>query len=262
METSPKSEGIADGVVIRIDHGVIGYPGTWTLGPIDVAIRRGSFWGIVGPNGSGKSTLLRSIAGLAPLLSGSVHLSGAARRRGGISYVPQREALDPIFPVTAVGVVKMGLAPERGFARPFFLRHHRQALEALDRVGLRHLARSPFRQLSGGEQQRTLLARATVAHPAVLVLDEPTAAMDVDAERAILELLRELARAESLAVVVVSHTLPAIRTFADCAIRLDRECGTVEVGRPQEILGEEIPGGSHTLRRAGSQATGTERSEP
>ena len=147
----PPSPGPGDEVLVRIERGVIGYPGAWALGPIDLAIRRGSFWGIVGPNGAGKTTLIRSIVGLLPLVSGRVTLASPAKCRGGVSFVPQREALDPVFPVTAVGVVKMGLASSRGFARPFLLRHHRQALEALERVGLRHLAHTPFRQLSGGE---------------------------------------------------------------------------------------------------------------
>src|SRR5713226_8430558 len=90
-------------IVIRMERGMIGYPGAWDLGPIDLTILRGSFWGIVGPNGSGKSTLLRGLVGLTPLISGTVTLSPAVKRRGGITYVPQREALDPIFPVTAVG---------------------------------------------------------------------------------------------------------------------------------------------------------------
>jgi ABC-type Mn2+/Zn2+ transport system ATPase subunit len=252
-DTLPR-DGTAAEPVIRIERGVIGYPGAWTLGPIEIEVRPGSFWGIVGPNGSGKSTLLRSLVGLTPLISGKIMLSGTVRRRGGISYVPQREALDPIFPVTALGVVKMGLAPSRGFGRPFLLRHHRLALEALERVGLRHLARAPFRQLSGGEQQRTLLARATVASPAVMVLDEPTAAMDVDAERAVMELVRKLAAAGGLAVLVVSHTLPAIRAHADHVVLLDRERGHVQVGRPGDILGPEVPDGADTFRRPAAPA--------
>ena len=238
----------AEEVVVRMSRGVIGYAGAWTLGPIDLEIRRGSFWGIIGPNGSGKSTLLRALVGLTPLLSGTVSIAPSVKKGGGISYVPQREALDPVFPVTTVAVVKMGLATARGFGRPFLPRHERMALEALERVGLRHLAQVPFRQLSGGEQQRALLARATVSAPALMLLDEPTAAMDIDAERAVMSLVRELAVAHRLAVLMVSHTLPAVRKYADRVVLLDREHGQVQIGSPTELLADEILSGATAFR--------------
>lgn len=227
--------------VIALRDASIGFPGSWTLGPVDLTVEPGSFWGIVGPNGAGKSTLLRSVAGLLPFVSGSCRLGEGAERRGGIAYVPQRDALDPIFPVTALNVVMMGLAPRLGFGRPFGPRHRKQALAALERVGLPHLAQTPFRQLSGGEQQRTLIARASVAGSSAMLLDEPTAAMDVDAERDVLALIEDMTRTEKIAVLMVSHSLATVRAYAERAILVNRDLNLVTVGTPEEVLGAGDP---------------------
>lgn len=227
--------------VIRLHNAVIGFPGAWSLGPLNITVERGEFWGLVGPNGAGKTTLLRSLTGLQPLVSGERTLADGAQHRGGVSYVPQRDALDPVFPVTALNVVMMGIAPRLGFGRPYSRAHRKSARASLDRVGLEHLAAVPFRRLSGGEQQRVLLARATVSSAAVMLLDEPTAAMDVDAERAVLDLIQGLAREDDIAVLMVSHGLRAVRRHAERVILLNRERGLIQVGTPTEVLGEEAP---------------------
>ncbi|MFH2006704.1 MAG: metal ABC transporter ATP-binding protein [bacterium] len=237
--------------VIHMNRAVVGHPGVWQLGPIDLTVERGAFWGVVGPNGAGKTTLLRSLVGLHPLISGTCSLDQGAERRGGVSYVPQRDALDSIFPVTALNVAMMGLVPSLGFGRPFVWQHRRRALESLDRVGLLPLANKPFRQLSGGEQQRILIARATVSEPAVMLLDEPTAAMDVDAEREVLDLIDRLAKRESIAVLMVSHSLLAVRQHAERVILLNRERQRVRVGTPDEIIGTAAEG-DQTFRVASS----------
>ncbi len=246
--------------VIQMERAVVGHPGSWQLGPIDLAVERGSFWGVIGPNGAGKTTMLRSLAGLQPLISGQCHLAGGAEQRGGVSYVVQRDTLDDVFPVTALNVAMMGLVPRLGFGRPFGWRHRRIALEALQRTGMRRLANAPFRQLSGGEQQRVLIARATASHPVVMLLDEPTAAMDVDAEREVLDLIDGLAKEHGIAVLMVSHSLGAVRKHAEQVILLDRERQRVRVGTPREILNGDSD--EQTFRAAsGELATLPSRSE-
>lgn len=234
--------------VITLEQAVIGHPGAWQLGPVDLTVEPGSFWGIVGPNGAGKTTLLRSMAGLQPLVSGRCRLDLGAEERGGVTYVPQRDALDPVFPVTTLNVVMMGLAPRLGFGRPYGPAHRKRALAALERVGLPHLEKAPFRQLSGGEQQRTLIARAVVAGARVMLLDEPTAAMDVDAERDVLALIRELAGSEGLAVLMVSHSLTTVRSHAHRAVLVNRDQDEIRVGTPEEVLGGADPCAHESFR--------------
>ncbi len=239
--------------VIRMQRATVGHPGAWQLGPIDLQVDRGSFWGVVGPNGAGKTTMLRSMVGLLPLISGECHLSGGAEKRGGVSYVPQRDSLDSVFPVTALNVAMMGLVPRLGFGRPFGWKHRKMALHALDHTGMLKLANAPFRQLSGGEQQRVLIARATASDPAVMLLDEPTAAMDVDAEREVLDLIDALAKEHDIAVLMVSHSLHAVRQHAERVILLNRERHRVTIGTPEEIITSDNVD-EHTFRTASSMA--------
>jgi ABC-type Mn2+/Zn2+ transport system ATPase subunit len=226
--------------VIQMDHATVGHPGAWQLGPIDLPVAGGSLWGVVGPTGAGNPPMLRSMLGLLPLISGHCHLSGGAEKRGGVSYVPQRDSLDDVFPVTALNVAMMGLVPRLGFGRPFGWRHRKMALEALGRTGMKKLASAPFRQLSGGEQQRVLIARATASDPAVMLLDEPTAAMDVDAEREVLDLIEALAQKHNIAVLMVSHSLNAVRQHAQRVILLNRERQRILIGTPAEIIGSDV----------------------
>jgi ABC-type Mn2+/Zn2+ transport system ATPase subunit len=248
--------------VITLARAVIGHPGAWQLGPVDLAVEQGSFWGIVGPNGAGKTTLLRSMAGLQPLVAGHCRLARGAEARGGVAYVPQRDALDPVFPVTALNVVMMGLAPSLGFGRPYRRGHRRQALAALERVGLPHLAQTPFRRLSGGEQQRTLIARAVVAQARVMLLDEPTAAMDVDAERDVLALIEELASTDRLAVLMVSHSLTTVRAHAHFAILVNRDQDLIRVGTPEEVRGASDPCAHESFRAEQNPAPVTPPTAP
>lgn len=221
---------------IRLENLVFGFAGAWKLGPIDVALRKGEIWGMVGPNGAGKTTLMETILGFNPPLTGAVVLSPSVERPAGISYVPQRETLASVFPVSALQVVLMGLAPLRGLGRPFRKADRLRAAAALKSVGMDHLAGRPFRSLSGGEQQRTLLARALVAEPSVLMLDEPTAGMDVDAGRKILKLVAQLAAAGGQTVLMISHMLDDIRTHTHRVIYMHRLKGFVRTGTPGDVL--------------------------
>ena len=224
--------------VIRLRGVEFGFPGAWKLGPLDVSLRKGEIWGMVGPNGAGKTTLMETILGFNPPLTGEVTIQPDANRPAGVSYVPQRETLASVFPVSALQVVLMGLAPVRGLGRPFRNSDKDRAMEALKSVGMERLALQPFRSLSGGEQQRTLLGRALVGNPSVLMLDEPTAGMDVDAGRRILHLITGLASAGGQSVLMISHMLDDIRSHTHQVIYVHRLKGFVRTGRPSEVISE------------------------
>ena len=216
--------------------------GRWTLRGVSLATQPGSVLGLVGPNGSGKSTLLRCLAGLWPVSEGAVtldgeplerlHRSAIARR---VTYVPQEALLEFDFSVREI--VAMGRYPHRGrFARESA--EDREVAElSLRRADILHIADRPVTQLSGGERQRVLIARSLATRAGILLLDEPTANLDVDHGLDVLELCRGLA-SEGQSVVIATHDLNAVSRFADRAVLLD--AGRIAAqGEPSAVLTRE-----------------------
>jgi len=214
--------------LVRLQGASFGYAREPVLAGVDLEIVPGDMVGIIGPNGAGKTTLFRGILGLVRPWSGQVE-----RRARAVGYVPQRESLDPIFPLTVEEVVCMG-----GFGRRSGRgrgRRDRRALAArcIERVGLSHRSRELFASLSGGQRQRALVARALMAEPDLLLLDEPTSGVDQSAARRILELLREL-EADGLAVMLVSHQLGLLREAVRDVLVVSG--GAVRRGTAEELL--------------------------
>jgi manganese/iron transport system ATP-binding protein len=226
---------VKTGTVLRLAGADLGYRGTAVLRGVELTVRAGEVLALVGPNGAGKSTLIKAVLGLADVVAGTVEATGPT------GYVPQLGALDNDFPVSALQVVLMGRYRAMGWWRPTGRAERRTALDALDRVGLAGRARDRFGLLSGGQRQRVLVARALVAEPRLLLLDEPFNGVDAVSQAAILALLRELATAGT-AIVVSTHDLDLARDHADQVTLLNgRQWAT---GTPGETLTPE------TLRAA------------
>lgn len=219
--------------VLRCEGLRVGYGGTPLLPPIDVEVRAGEFWAVVGRNGSGKSTWFRTLLGLQPPVGGRIVWPSGDPR---ISYVPQRTGFDDLYPILARHVVAMGIDRGWSFLRPSLLRESPEVGRALGAVGAGDLADRTFRSLSEGQKQRVLLARLVVSGARLVLLDEPTAAMDVVAEAESLRMLDELRRRYGMATIVVSHYLGVARDFADRVILLDRDEQEVVVGTPREVF--------------------------
>jgi ABC-type Mn2+/Zn2+ transport system ATPase subunit len=214
----------------------LGYDGRPVLTGITLTIEKGEFLALLGPNGAGKSTLLRGMLGLVPAMAGRIEW-GFDRRATPPGYVPQRESLDPIFPLTVLEVVVMGT-----FARLHPLQHagrrqQRLAMDCLAQVGLEAIARQPFWALSGGQKERVLIARALAGEPQVLLLDEPTAGVDPGATVAIMDAITRLNRERGLTVVLVSHQLRIVRQVVRSVIWVDD--GHVVKGTAEELLTPE-----------------------
>lgn len=232
---------------------VVGYDGRGILPPIDVRIDAGSFWAVVGRNGAGKSTWMKSALGLLPPVSGATERAPGLRP----AFVPQRLVLDPIVPVRAADVVAMGAEHGLSFLRPRGRTLRKKIEAALEEIGIEDLFGRPFRDLSEGQKQKVLLARCIVGKPDVVFLDEPTAAMDVVAEREVLRLIDGLRERHGTAVVIVAHYLQVVAELAEKVLFVDKDSATVCAGSPAEVFANEA-----FQRRYGEMATGLLRDAP
>lgn len=236
--------------LIELDSVHFGYDREPIVVDATLTVRHGDFLGIIGPNGGGKTTLLKIVLGLLEPWSGTVrrHLSG---RRGALGYVPQFAGFDRNFPLSVVDAVRMGRLGLRGMFRRYGAGDRRAADRAIERFGLERVAHTPVGELSGGQLQRTLIARAMVSEPELLLLDEPLASVDPEFKNRLLDVLREI-QAE-IPVVVVTHDLTpfagAVRQIACMNRRLHYHPSgelTAEVleeayGCPVELIAHGVP---------------------
>ncbi len=228
--------------VIELEGVRAGLGGRPVLEGITFSVEEGSFLGVIGPNGAGKTTLMKVILGLLRPDSGEVRVLGMSpgqlrHELHHIGYLPQQVIFDPAFPVSVYDVVMMGRACCIGPLR-FPGRRDREAVfESIAAVGLSGLEKRPIGELSGGQQKRAFLARALCQETRILLLDEPTAGLDIDAQESFLALLDGLKRELGLTVVFVSHDVSVLARFADSIVCINR---TMHLhGTPREVLGSE-----------------------
>ena len=222
--------------LLQLDDLVVGYHGRPLLPPISLEVGPGEQWALIGPNGSGKTTLLRTLLGLLPAISGDVTLGSEAN----IGYVPQRASLSGETPGRVIDLVRGGIDQGWSFLDPLFVRRHAaEVTRAMQDGQVEDLAHQQYRTLSEGQKQRVLVARALAANPQLLVLDEPTAAMDLSAERGVFELLARLREDRGLAVLVVSHHLTVAARHATHAILVDKDRRFAASGPMEEIAAAE-----------------------
>jgi zinc transport system ATP-binding protein len=210
----------------------------------DFDIYKGESVCVVGPNGGGKSTLLKLMLGLLSPDKGQVRLFGETTKRGRarVGYVPQQIEFDPLFPVSALDVALMGRLNKGSLG--FVTKADRSAAqEALAKMGLADKAKQPFASLSGGQRQAVLIARALVADAELLLLDEPTAHVDVAAEERLMKSLKALG--SELTIITVSHDLAFVSRAVPKVVCVNRcvhvhPTAKLTEARIREIYGQEV----------------------
>ncbi|HVC09215.1 MAG TPA: ABC transporter ATP-binding protein [Elusimicrobiota bacterium] len=217
----------------------VGYGAHAVLHGINFSIERGDFMGVMGPNGAGKTTLLKTFLGLLKPLAGKIELTGAGGGRPLFGYVPQRESLDLHYPLTSLEVALMGRFGRIGILRRPGAADLRIARACLRQTHMDAYADKPYRKLSGGQKQRVLISRALASEPEILLLDEPTNGMDINSEKAIMELLTELQKEKGTTVVFVTHLMSTIERYAR-RVALITFQGKLLVGAKSEMLAPEV----------------------
>ena len=223
--------------LLRLDGVGVRLGGREILRDVSFSIRPGEFTGLIGPNGAGKTTLLRVILGLQPVTGGAVLLDGSPRpaRDSSIGYVPQKLAIDPDMPLRVRDVVSLGLDGNRlGISLPSRARRVRVA-EMLAAVGAERYADARIGELSGGEQQRVMIAHALISRPRLLLLDEPLANLDISSEQGIVSVL---ARAEGVAVLLSAHDMNPLMPVMDRIVYVAG--GRAAVGSADEVVQPEV----------------------
>lgn len=221
----------------------IGYPDRIVLEQVSFKVGSGEILAVVGPNGVGKSSLIKAASGVLPVMRGRVLVAGQEvgllapdRRARLIGVVPQATHVPPAF--TAGQVVLMGRTPYLGWLQQERPSDHERAAQAMARTQTKDLADRPMGELSGGEQQRVLVARTLAQAASVLLLDEPTAHLDLRHQDDVLRLVRGLARDEGLAVLMALHDLNLVARYADRVALLSN--GRLKaLGLPREVLKPE-----------------------
>jgi zinc/manganese transport system ATP-binding protein len=235
-------------VEVRGATAVLGGRTVWS--GVDATIEAGQFVAVLGPNGVGKSTLLKAILGLVPLAAGGIRVLGGppGHANGRIGYLPQRRSFDTSLRVRGVDVVRLGLDGDR-WGLPLPGRRSRAAAarvrELVELVGATGYARRPIGQLSGGEQQRLLIAQALGRRPELLLLDEPLDSLDLPNQAAVAALISRIARAENVAVMIVAHDVNPLLTYLDRVIYLGR--GGAVTGTPEQVITSETLSGLYGM---------------
>ncbi len=221
----------------------LGYNRKTIVKEFNLAIRSKTILGLVGPNGSGKTTILRALAGLLQPRAGEVLVQGESitqldsrKRARRIAWVPQRESL--VWSLSVEEAIQLGRAPHRGWFLPYTAQDHRIVDWAIHITELNDLKDRPIDQLSGGEFQRVLIARALAQEPEILLLDEPTTNLDIHHQIQLLDLIKSLVDQKQLTVIVAIHDLNLAVRYCDQIILLHHG-QQIRKGNPGEVLTED-----------------------
>lgn len=214
-------------IAVAVDNVSFRYDAVEVLSSVSFEIQTGDYVGLVGPNGSGKTTLIKAMLGLVMPTKGRIRLFNAGIKEfsgwNRIGYLPQKiETSNPIFPATVREIVGTGLLSTVRFPKLLGQAEHRRLDEVLDFLDLRSLEKRLIGELSGGQQQRVQLARALVNRPDLLILDEPTTALDPEMRDRFYDLLRRMNEESRTTIIIVTHDMGNIGRYAEKMLYIDK----------------------------------------
>jgi len=226
-------------VCIDVQHVSFLYNSVTVLKDIDFKINKGDYVAIVGPNGAGKTTLLKIITGLLKPSSGRVLIYGeevsTSRDRHYIGYIPQSSMSSPLhFPITVEEMVKVGRIPRLGIGQ-WMSSKDKEAIEwAMRAMGIAGYKKKNINSLSGGEKQRVVIASALAGKPEILLLDEPTAGVDMVSQEDFYNILTSLNKDYGITILIVSHDIATIAKEVKCMVCLNK--ALICHGAPEDII--------------------------
>ena len=237
----------ADGAAVVFRDAAVRLGGRTVWSHVSLEVGVGEFVAVLGPNGVGKSTLIKAVLGILPLTEGHVTVLGRDPGHAGrvIGYLPQRRSFDPDLRIRGVDVVRLGSDGDRwGLPLPggssLFAggrQRRRRVAEVIDLVGATAYAHRPIGQVSGGEQQRLLIAQALVRRPRMLLLDEPLDSLDLPNQASVAALISDISREFGITVMIVAHDVNPIVSYLDGVVYVAR--GGAVCGPPDEVITSE-----------------------
>lgn len=213
--------------IISVKNLEVKYDGRQIFSGISFDIEKGDYIGIAGQNGSGKTTLIKAVLGLIKSEKGEIRIDGVSldhfKDWQKIGYLPQSLALsNPLFPATVKEIVALGLLSQKTFPKRIGKKDDEKILEALKLLNISDIQGKLIGELSGGQQQRVFLAHALVSNPEILILDEPTTALDPEIRESFFGTIRRLNREKGVTILLISHDVGYIGQFATKLLYLDK----------------------------------------
>jgi len=214
-------------LIIETKNLSVSYGQTEALTNVSFTVEKGDFVGLAGPNGAGKTTLIKTILGLLPTSKGEIKLFGKTKEKfndwGKIGYLPQKlSTINALFPATVDEVVTLGLLSQKKFPRRITANDQKRTSETLRELGIFDLKKRMLSELSGGQQQKVLLARALVSNPEILIFDEPSTALDPESRESFFQLIQKLNKKNGTAVILITHDTGYIGQYANKLLYIDK----------------------------------------
>lgn len=212
--------------IIEVKNLSFSYNGEETLKDVSFTVKPGDFTGILGPNGGGKTTLIKAILGLLPPAEGSIKLFGRDLKRfkdwHKIGYLEQKATPPKLMPLTAFDVARLGLLSSKKMPRIFNAEDNRRTLSIMETTKCIEYKDKLFNELSGGQQQRVLMARTLVNNPQLIILDEPSTALDGSSRDSLFEMISKINKSSDTAVLVITHDIADIGKYVNNFIIIDK----------------------------------------